>query len=65
MSARPTKVQLLAAFTRLERRRRAALDAAVMQQGGRTLPRPYVREQLRDWFGAREDVINRLWRGEE
>jgi len=66
MEPRPTKVQLLAALERLERREKAAIAAAVLPQGSRTpLPRPYVRQQLRTWFGLRKDEINKLWRGWE
>lgn len=45
--------QIMACIHRLNRREGEAIDAAVMKQGGQTLPLPYVRQQLRTWFRAR------------
>lgn len=65
MEPRPTKDQLMAALDRLEKRKRAAIAAAVVWQGSVALPRPSVRWALRNWFGKREALINQLWRGWE
>lgn len=38
-------------------RRDQALRLAVIRQGGQTLPRPYVRQQLRAWFDIWESYL--------
>jgi hypothetical protein len=49
--------------TRLDFREKAALNQAVLWQGHNCLPRPHVREKLRDWFYDRRGYLLGFYRG--
>jgi hypothetical protein len=53
----------LSMATRLDFRERAALTHAVFWQGNNCLPRPHVREKLRDWFYDRRWYLLGFYRG--
>jgi hypothetical protein len=59
----PTEDALLesieACICRLEDRERHALAAAHLPWGNRgSLPRPFLRRQLRTWFGSRKEYLH-------
>lgn len=49
--------QIMACIQRLNVREDEALAKAVLRDGHRLLPRPYVRQQLRRWFRQRWEYL--------
>lgn len=49
--------KIMACIQRLNVREDEALAVAVLRDGHRTLPRPYVRQQLRSWFRQRWEYL--------
>lgn len=45
--------KIMACIQRLNTREGKAIERAVMRQGGGTLPRPYLRSQIRYWYRQR------------
>ena len=46
----PTYQQAKLFLSRVEKRERAALDRASIEWGCSRLPKPFLRQRIRDWF---------------
>jgi hypothetical protein len=49
--------QIMACIHRLNAKEAKSIYRAVTRQGGSTLPRPYLRQQIRYWYRQRWDYL--------
>lgn len=51
------RARIMAYIRRNDERERFSLERAVMEQGGRMLPRPHLRDQIRRWYRLRWEYL--------